>query len=179
MLNRIDDFLIGAAGRAAGWAEDRFEITLPALLRECLTAAMVAYFGVVLKLLLSGSFLSALIILATLPIAAPTTLKQLRRYQTDAQKPWSSDLARSYMARAIGRRESMRTARGITFVLTIFVTALNATTIVSGRFEPSAYIFAAFWLVALAHEYLSAAEPLPPGQRRRQASLTLATHSAQ
>ncbi len=173
MLSRLDQQLCIAANRAAAWLQEDMGFTMPAILRQAATATIMAtLLAIVATLLMRGPVHMAItLVFGAITIGSFWTL--LKRYNRDAERDWTSDLARDYAVRAIGTLEGQRPVREIG--LGFSLVALGLTFMVIG-FRPLDLVdltMIALIVSTLAHMYLSCAEPRPPGMGRRQLRLAL------
>ncbi|MGL4495024.1 MAG: hypothetical protein ACRCXM_02810 [Beijerinckiaceae bacterium] len=174
MFAKVDQYFIAQAGKALGHLQERHDVSPPLVLKESLTGGVVAYAALLLMLLFEGPFWMLVFLALSIPFSAPSVTRLLRRYTRDAQKEWSSDLGRTYIALAIGRQESMRTARAIYICLSAYLVFNTSMAFGTRGIAKIDVLFLAMTIITLVYEYLSAAEPKPPGDRRRATRLTMA-----
>jgi hypothetical protein len=174
MLSRLDEQLCGAANRAAGWLQQDCGLTMPAILRQAATATIMAtLLAIVATLLMRGPVHMAItLVFGAITIGSFWTL--LKRYNRDAERDWTSDLARDYAVRAIGTLEGQRRVREIGLAFSLV--ALMLTLMMVGHRPLDLVDLTMIALIGstLAHMYLSCAEPRPPGMGRRQPKLAMA-----
>lgn len=176
MLARLDAWLLALCAQVFTLLRDRFGINPPSLLRETLHAGTGALVIALVLFAMSRDYFSLIILALSLPFMIPTVRRLLRRYGADSQKDWSSELARDYMARALGRRESLGYFREISLVLTMGF--LLGTLINGADFgSHSGLAIGALWIAGIAHEYFAAAEPGGPGDRVKKTQLQFATQA--
>ena len=176
MLAKLDAWLLALCSRVFTLVRDRFGINPPSLLRETLHAGTGALAIAFVLFAVSRDYVSLIILGLSLPFMIPTVRRLLRRYGADSQKDWSSELARDYMARALGRRESLGYFREISLVLTMGF--FMGTSIKGADFSShSGLAIGALWFAGIAHEYFAAAEPGGPGDRVKKTQLQLATQA--
>jgi hypothetical protein len=95
----------------------------------------------------------------------------LKRYSRDAEKDWSSDLARDYMVRAIGAMEGQRQIRHVGMIFALICIGMSLMIAQLRPFDLVDMTMLALVGFTMAHMYLCCAEPRPPGTRRREAKL--------
>lgn len=177
MLSQLDSRLVDLGTRFLAFMQDRFDVTPPAVLRETINASLVTYSATFFLMIIDGNIFACIVMLLTLPFMLPTTWRLQKRYMADGHKSWSTELARKYMALALGRRESMRGARETFIILTLLMVAISVASPAATLGLLANLTMEAFWVVSLLHEYLSAAEPGSPGDRIRRTQLQFATQS--
>lgn len=175
MLGRIDEWMREAANRLASRLQENFGLTMPQILLQAATATILAtVLAIFATVLMREPFMWAItLVFGAITITAFWQL--LQRYSRDAQRDWSSDLARDYMVRAIGATEGQRRIRQIGLIFALIAFGLCFAVV---RFRPydlvdMTMIFLVF--STMGHMYLTCAEPRPPGSQRRQPRLALAT----
>jgi hypothetical protein len=103
----------------------------------------------------------------------PNLWTTLTKYAADSDKEWTTSLAMRYMAQAIGKQESMRIGRFLGWVSVLLYPAMLLLVGTKPQYFYT-FIYLAAMGSGLGHEYLAAAEPTAPGERRKQASMDLA-----
>lgn len=172
MFSFFDRFVIAQSTRFMQWLNKECGLTAPTILRESLMAFMVSYaaFGVVV--MTTGDMIACAAVIVFGAMLYPNLLGVLRKYAADSDKEWTSSLAMTYMAQAIGKQESMRFGRLLGWISVILYPALSWFAGSNQAFFFTFVYFAAM-VSGLVHEYLAAAEPTAPGERRKQAELQL------
>ena len=173
MFSPLDTFMINRATRAMRWLNESVGLSAPKVLREALMAFMASYAAFGLVVLSTGDLIASAAVIIFGSMLYPTLFGVLRRYSADADKDWSSTLAMKYMAQAIGKQEGMRAGRALGWVsVVLYPTCLW----IGGAPQTSffTYVYFAAMISGLGYEYLAAAEPSAPGERRHAAELQLA-----
>lgn len=173
MFTTIDTFTINAATRLMRWLNGAVELTAPKVLRESLLAFMASYAAFGLAVLATGDMISRAAVILFGSMLYSSLIGVLRRYSADADREWDSSLARKYMAQAIGKQISMRTGRLIGWISVILYPVCVWFTGTEQSFLFT-FVYIAAMGSGLAHEYLAAAEPEAPGERRMEQRLVLA-----
>ncbi len=171
MFGRVDDHVLVASNRLARWLQEQVGLTMPMILRHVATATIAATVLAIMATAIMRGTTYTLIVLVFGAITISAFWRLLKRYSSDAEKDWSSDLARDYMVRAIGATEGQRGMREIGLIFAILALAMLA---VIARFRPFDLVdmtMLALVISTMAHMYLSCAEPRPPGSGRRQFTL--------
>jgi hypothetical protein len=171
MLDRLDAALLDWTNRLAAWLQEANGLTMPNILRHAATATIVStVLAVVATALFRSPVIAALMgVFGAMTVSA--LWRVLARYQRDAEKDWTSDLARDYAVRAIGAMEGQRMVRHVAVLLTLFMVIL---TVMASQFRTNDLVdilAIALLGATMAHLYLSCAEPRPPGMGRRQPRL--------
>ncbi len=168
MLARIDGFFLNLANRIAAYWQEQLGLTMPVILRHASMAMIVSTMFAIGATFLFREPFSSVLMLVLGGITVRALLRSLKRYARDAEKDWSSDLARDYMVRAIGATEGQRSMREISIIL---VALMLPMTIIMLQVRSQDIVDVAMLLLmvaTLAHLYLICAEPRPPGTGRRQ-----------
>lgn len=173
MFSLIDNFMIARATRLMQWLNREQGLTAPIILREALMAFIVSYGAFGLVVMASGDFFASVAVVLFGSILYPSLWSVLTKYAADSDKEWTTSLAMRYMAQAIGKQESMRIGRFLGWVSVMLYPALLFITGSKPQYFYT-FIYIAAMGSGLAYEYLAAAEPTAPGERRRQASMDLA-----
>ncbi|MGL4440094.1 MAG: hypothetical protein ACRCUE_12565 [Bosea sp. (in: a-proteobacteria)] len=171
MLGPIDQFLLNMTNRVATSLQEQSGLTMPMLLRQVATATIVATFlAIVATALMRGPvYIAITLIFGGITIAS--FWKLLQRYSRDAEKTWSSDLARDYMVRAIGATEGQRRMREIGMFFSVLATLMCLFVMQVRPFDLVDLTMLGLILSTMAHMYLCCAEPRPPGSHRREFKL--------
>lgn len=173
MFSAIDRIFIDLATRLMRHISASYDITAPKVLRESLMAFLASYTAFGLAVLVTGEIVAKAAVVLCGAAIVTGLVKALQDYAADADKDWSSQLAMKYMAKAVGKQEGMRFARLIGWIsLGIYPAAIWLT----GLEQPSlfSFVYYAAMISGLVHEYLSAAEPTAPGERRHASQLQMA-----
>jgi hypothetical protein len=173
VLAPIDQFLLNLTNRIATPLQERSGLTMPMMLRQVATATIVATFlAIVATALMRGPvYIAITLVFGGITIAS--FWKLLQRYSRDAEKDWSSDLARDYMVRAIGATEGQRRMREIGMFFSVLATLMCLWVIQVRPFDLVDLTMLALIFSTMAHMYLCCAEPRPPGSRRREVKLAM------
>lgn len=168
MFTFVDTFLINCTSRFMRYLNEHWELTAPKVLRESLLAFMAAYAAFGLAVMSTGDLIAQVAVVVFGSMMYPNLTGVLKRYAADADKDWTSTLAMKYMALAIGKQISMRMGRLLGWISVILYPLLSwiASTHQSFLFT---FVYCAAMASGLIHEYLAAAEPTAPGERRRSA----------
>ncbi len=113
MFASLDSSFVAGANRLAGHLQQDMGFTMPAILRQAATATIMATFLAVAATWLMRDFVFVAITLFFAVITVSAFWKLLMRYSRDAERDWTSDLARDYAVRAIGATEGQRRIREI------------------------------------------------------------------
>jgi hypothetical protein len=175
VLGPIDQFLLNMTNRVATSLQERSGLTMPMMLRQVATATIVATFLAIVSTALMRGPVYIAITLVFGGITIASFWKLLQRYSRDAEKDWSSDLARDYMVRAIGATEGQRRMREIGMFFSVIATLMCLFVIQIRPFDLVDLTMLALILSTMAHMYLCCAEPRPPGSRRREFKLAVQT----
>jgi hypothetical protein len=175
VLGPIDQFLLNLTNRITAPLQERSGLTIPMMLRQVATATIAATFlAIVATALMRGPvYIAITLIFGGITIAS--FWKLLRRYSRDAERDWSSDLARDYMVRAIGATEGQRKMREIGMFFSVLATLMCVWVMQIRPFDLVDLTMLALIFSTMAHMYLCCAEPRPPGSRRREMKLALQT----
>ena len=173
MLGPLDQFFLNATNRIATALQERSGLTMPMILRQVATATIVATVLAIFATALMRNPISIAITLVFGGITISAFWKLLQRYSRDAEKDWSSDLARDYMVRAIGATEGQRGMREIGMIFSLIASAMCIAVIQFRPFDLVDLTMLALIITTMAHMYLCCAEPRPPGSRRRELRLAL------
>ena len=167
MIGAVDSFCLGASNRLAAFLQERCALTMPMILRQAATATILATtFAIIATALMRGPiYLVITLVFGAITIGA--FWKLLTRYNRDADKDWTSDLARDYMVRAIGATEGQRRMREIGIILAVISLALTFMVVQMRPFDLVDLTMIALVACTMMHLYLSCAEPRPPGSGRR------------
>ena len=157
MFTFVDTFLINCTSRFMRYLNEHWELTAPKVLRESLLAFMAAYAAFGLAVMSTGDLIAQVAVVVFGSMMYPNLTGVLKRYAADADKDWTSTLAMKYMALAIGKQISMRMGRLLGWISVILYPFLFT------------FVYCAAMASGLIHEYLAAAEPTAPGERRRSA----------
>lgn len=173
MLGPIDQFLLNMTNRLATYLQEQVGLTMPMMLRQVATATIAATFlAMVATALMRGPvYIAIMLIFGGITIAS--FWKLLQRYSRDAEKDWSSDLARDYMVRAIGATEGQRRMREIGMLFSVLATLMCLWVIQIRPFDLVDLTMFVLIASTMAHMYLCCAEPRPPGSRRRAFKLAM------
>ncbi len=173
MFASLDSSFVAGANRLAGHLQQDMGFTMPAILRQAATATIMATFLAVAATWLMRDFVFVAITLFFAVITVSAFWKLLMRYSRDAERDWTSDLARDYAVRAIGATEGQRRIREIGLAFSMVSLLLTFSIM---QFRPLDLVdltMIALIVSTMGHMYLSCAEPKPPGTRRREAKLAL------
>lgn len=168
--------MIGAANRMATRLQENMGLTMPEILRQAATATILA---TVLAIVATALLREVVMLVITFVFGAITITsfwRLLDRYSRDAEKDWTSDLARDYMVRAIGAMEGQRRMREIGFVFATIALSLSIAVANYRPFDLVDLTMIALVIATMLHMYLSCCEPRPPGTRRRETRLAMAGH---
>ncbi len=174
MLDRADEMMREAANRFAARLQENMGLTMPAILRHAATATILATVLAVVATALLRDVVMVGITALFGAITVASFWRLLQRYSRDADRDWSSDLARDYMVRAIGATEGQRRIRELGLVFALIALSLSIAVIQFRPFDLVDLTMIALVISTMAHMYLSCAEPRPPGTGRREARLALA-----
>lgn len=173
MFSMIDRFCISLSTRFMKWLSETFDLTAPKILRESLMAFLASYAAFGLCVLATGELFAKVAVVLFGSGIVTSLMHVLKGYAQDADKDWSSQLAMKYMAKAVGKQEGMKFARLIGWISLLIYPFAEFVTGVRQPFFFSFVYYAAMG-TGLVHEYLAAAEPTAPGERRRASQMELA-----
>jgi hypothetical protein len=175
VLGPIDQFFLNLTNRIVAPLQEQSGLTMPMMLRQVATATIVATFlAIVATAMMRGPvYIAITLVFGGITIASFWRL--LQRYSRDAERDWSSDLARDYMVRAIGATEGQRRMREIGMLFSLIATVMCLWVIQVRPFDFVDLTMLALILSTMAHMYLCCAEPRPPGSRRRELTLAFQT----
>jgi hypothetical protein len=168
MLARIDAALLNIANRLATYWQEQLGLTMPIILRHATMAMMVSTLFAIAATFLFREPFAFIMMLVLGGVTIRALMRSMSRYARDAEKDWSSDMARDYMVRAIGATEGQRSLREISVILMLVMVPI---TIMMMRVRSQDIVDIAMLLLmvaTLAHLYLICAEPRPPGTGRRE-----------
>jgi hypothetical protein len=174
LFGRLDDICIASVNRLAGHLQQDMGYTMPAILRQAATGTIMAtVLSIIAALMMrSPAILAIMVLFGLITIAA--FVKLLQRYSRDAERDWTSDLARDYAVRAIGAMEGQRGMRCLGLGFSILSVALMLTAASYRAFDLVDISMVLLIAATMLHLYFSCAEPKPPGTRRREAKLAFA-----
>jgi hypothetical protein len=173
VLVHVDALLVSAANRLGGYLQEQMGLTMPMILRQAATATIMATgLAVIATFLMRGPlYMVITLIFAAITISAFWRL--LARYTRDAEKDWTSDLARDYMIRAIGAMEGQRRIREIGLIFAVISLMLSVSIAQFRSLDMVDLAMIALVVCTMGHMYLSCVEPKPPGTQRRSFKLAL------
>jgi hypothetical protein len=174
----LDNSLVASVNRLAAYLQQDLGLTLPVILRQAATATIMATLLAIFATWLMRDFLFLVLVLVFGGVTIASFARLLQRYTRDAEKDWTSDLARDYAVRAIGATEGQRRMREIGLLFSLIALSLSVVITQFRALDLVDLTMIGLVLSTLGHMYLSCAEPKPPGTRRRQARLTPALQGA-
>lgn len=174
MLGKIDQGLLGVTNRLAAVLQERAGLTMPMILRQVATATIAATALAICATALMRQPVFMAITLLFGVITITSFWRLLVRYSADAEKDWSSDLARDYMVRAIGATEGQRQMREIGTAFAFIALGLCFWVAQFRPFDLVDLTMLALVVSTMGHMYLCCAEPRPPGSGRREMKLAFA-----
>jgi hypothetical protein len=169
----LDNSLVAGANRAAAHLQENFGLTMPMILRQAATATIMATVLAIVATWLMRDFVFMALVLLTGLMTIGSFWRLLQRYSRDAERDWSSDLARDYAVRAIGATEGQRRIRVLGLGFSLLALSLSVVIMQFRALDLVDLTMMALVLATMGHMYLSCAEPKPPGTRRREVKLAM------
>jgi hypothetical protein len=173
VFGSLDNSLVAGANRLAGRLQEDLGFTMPMILRQAATATIMATLLAIVATWLMRDFLYMALVVVFGGVTIAAFLKLLQRYARDAEKEWTSDLARDYAVRAIGAQEGQRRMREIGLVFAMVSLSLSVVIMQFRALDLVDLTMITLVVATMGHMYLSCAEPRPPGSRRREMKLAL------